>query len=566
MRVLTFDLGGISPAAQAQFRASANAMPFNPYQEPFSSQAYMSHLVKSILSEEMVKALEEMGRSAAHDILIIRNLPVDAPVPKVGDIAVRVSQKGLVSEGITLGIAGLMGCYLGQNPKEQSGKPFHNISPVKGHEHSTSSKSVDPFYLHIENPFQKEPPDFLMLIGLEGDPTAETTYFFINDIMIHIPEAVIAEMKKPQFEIRSGAGLDEVEKGIFPLIDEADGAMRIRLYESMERIRPLNESAASALSAIEEVFKSAAVQGGIKGVSLKKGEAIIFNNGWSMLPLTEYRGIMHGRRGVITNPMRWLGRSFFFRQQSRHVRAVSEGRYASIDRMLSHSRRYSLKEAADMLRAAVLESADAKTYRALHPEASDKQIALYGVHVKRSPSSWLKRILAEKETVFDGVARTLNESKSRYKIMIHKAAGKSREAAEVRGNALCQGAKALVVRAKTKKKVSQYYLTVLPADRKLDLKSLKQYLKVKDVSIVAPADAEAITGCEVGAIPPFKVDERLNLLVDPAIFDNDQIVFNAGRKDCSIFMKAADYRLCHHGAEVSISSEPVLRLAAACSR
>jgi Ala-tRNA(Pro) deacylase len=53
--------------------------------------------------------------------------------------------------------------------------------------------------------------------------------------------------------------------------------------------------------------------------------------------------------------------------------------------------------------------------------------------------------------------------------------------------------------------------------------------------------AEELTGCVIGAIPPFSFNEKLPLLADPRIEDNPEVVFNAGRLDRSIWMRSTDY-------------------------
>ncbi len=61
------------------------------------------------------------------------------------------------------------------------------------------------------------------------------------------------------------------------------------------------------------------------------------------------------------------------------------------------------------------------------------------------------------------------------------------------------------------------------------------------VGIATREKAEALTGCVIGAIPPFSFNEQLLVLADPLIAENEEVVFNAGRLDRSIFMRSADY-------------------------
>ncbi len=45
----------------------------------------------------------------------------------------------------------------------------------------------------------------------------------------------------------------------------------------------------------------------------------------------------------------------------------------------------------------------------------------------------------------------------------------------------------------------------------------------------------------MGAVPPFSFDPQLTLMVDINLLAEDQIVFNAGRLDRSVFLRSDDY-------------------------
>ena len=104
-------------------------------------------------------------------------------------------------------------------------------------------------------------------------------------------------MKKPNFEIRSGSGLDEIESTRAALIaeDVKTGKIRTRLYQNTKRIKPLTAESEKALQYIASAFPD---EEAIGGLSLQKGEMIIFNNGFG---IAELAGIMHGRKGHISN-------------------------------------------------------------------------------------------------------------------------------------------------------------------------------------------------------------------------------------------------------------------------
>jgi Ala-tRNA(Pro) deacylase len=86
-----------------------------------------------------------------------------------------------------------------------------------------------------------------------------------------------------------------------------------------------------------------------------------------------------------------------------------------------------------------------------------------------------------------------------------------------------------------------FALAVLPGDRRCDLAALAVAFDAKKARFAAPEDAERLTACVMGAVPPFTFNEMLPLVADPAIEANEEVVFNAARLDRSIFMPLADY-------------------------
>jgi len=51
-----------------------------------------------------------------------------------------------------------------------------------------------------------------------------------------------------------------------------------------------------------------------------------------------------------------------------------------------------------------------------------------------------------------------------------------------------------------------------------------------------------LTSCEIGAVPPFSFNENLNVIVDPALYENEEIIFNAGLLDRTVFILVQNYR------------------------
>lgn len=384
----------IPESKKKEFNTFANKFAKDPYNDQPFYLKIMEGKIEEIFPTDLQETLKLMGKTGDPSIIHIKGMPIDEVVPCAESVEERSLQKNDVSEKLIIGTVSLMGYKLQSNPKEQGGKPIHNIAPVKGFENTKSSKGRDPFYLHTENPFEQSPPDFLILLGLEADPEAKTTYFFVGDFIESFPAEIIESMKKNNFEIRSGAGFDEVEKGVFSLITtEESGRLRLRMYQNMERIKPLTQDAELALKYISERFEKVEHDHEIQGISLQRGEAIIFNNGWG---LERIKGVMHGRGGFIQNPNRWLQRGFLKEQQDQDIETIADGHYRAISYVINQ-KQFNLKEASSILRKAMLESKDTQEYLQDNPETSVKKAFLH-VSTKNISSDnepWLKRISRE---------------------------------------------------------------------------------------------------------------------------------------------------------------------------
>jgi Ala-tRNA(Pro) deacylase len=128
-----------------------------------------------------------------------------------------------------------------------------------------------------------------------------------------------------------------------------------------------------------------------------------------------------------------------------------------------------------------------------------------------------------------------------YRVVEHEPEGRTDFIARIRGNKPEQAIKSIVVQVRFGKKESRYYLANVPGHCRVDLAGIQSIFNGTDASIAPREKAEALTGCVIGAIPPFSFNDQLILLADPLIQENEEVVFNAGRLDRSIFMKSVDY-------------------------
>ncbi|HUW84307.1 MAG TPA: YbaK/EbsC family protein [Phycisphaerae bacterium] len=119
----------------------------------------------------------------------------------------------------------------------------------------------------------------------------------------------------------------------------------------------------------------------------------------------------------------------------------------------------------------------------------------------------------------------------------HRPVYTSADAAEVRGESLHSGAKALLVKTD-----SGFVLLVLPGDCKLDSKATKRLAGSKSLRFATREEVAELTGLEPGSIPPFGSLFGLPTFCDAGLAECEQINFNAGAHTESIRMRYQDYQ------------------------
>jgi Ala-tRNA(Pro) deacylase len=143
--------------------------------------------------------------------------------------------------------------------------------------------------------------------------------------------------------------------------------------------------------------------------------------------------------------------------------------------------------------------------------------------------------------IHERLIEVLNQEGATYRVVEHVPEGRTEVIAQIRGNRTEQAIKSMVVQVRYGKKDNRYYLANVPGDCRVDFDAIRTELGAQGAAFAPREKAEALAGCVIGSIPPFSFNEDLIVLADPAIQENEEVVFNAGRLDRSIFMRMEDY-------------------------
>ena len=145
------------------------------------------------------------------------------------------------------------------------------------------------------------------------------------------------------------------------------------------------------------------------------------------------------------------------------------------------------------------------------------------------------------EDTYTRLIAFLDQHKARYRLIDHAPEGRTEIVSPMRGNALSQAAKCIVLMVKIGKKVTKYILGVIPGDARVNLNAVKALMQGTYISFASSDIAEKLAGSVAGTILPFSFNPELELIVDPSLLENDEIFFNAARLDRSMALKTSDY-------------------------
>jgi Ala-tRNA(Pro) deacylase len=166
--------------------------------------------------------------------------------------------------------------------------------------------------------------------------------------------------------------------------------------------------------------------------------------------------------------------------------------------------------------------------------------------------------MTERGDAYARLVSLLDARGATYRLIDHPPEGRTEVVSPMRGNRLSQAAKCIVLMVKIGKKVTRHVLAVVPGDTRVDLEAVRTLLGGSYVSFASPEVAERLAGSVTGTILPFALDPGLELVVDPALLENDELYFNAARLDRSMALKTADY--------VALAAPRVERIARADAR
>ena len=143
--------------------------------------------------------------------------------------------------------------------------------------------------------------------------------------------------------------------------------------------------------------------------------------------------------------------------------------------------------------------------------------------------------------VFDRLVALLTQAKAAFRVIEHEAEGRSAAISTIRGNRPDQAAKAMVLDVRGGGGGRRSVLAILPGNRKLDFNAVAALFEARKCGFASPETAQALTGCVMGAVPPFALNPDLAIVVEEDLLPNETLFFNAGRLDRSMELATKDW-------------------------
>lgn len=166
-----------------------------------------------------------------------------------------------------------------------------------------------------------------------------------------------------------------------------------------------------------------------------------------------------------------------------------------------------------------------------------REASLFPSDPKRIAGNRIKaKIFFGAENIRNEIIRLIKHHEMTFQHLIHEATPTSEDSAQVRGTALEEGVKSLILRGKTSKK---NYQINIPSHLKLDMKAVAEAVGEK-CDFESPNVIKERFGLSIGGVPPFGFLLNIETLFDLQIAKSDRVAFNCGMPTESIIMQGKD--------------------------
>lgn len=257
-------------------------------------------IAKQFVPAKLLQEVVSIKQPSSRPYRLLNNLPKDSQLMGVPTDGKRpLWKKSWVSEGVLIGIAGALGLKPLSYLQEKEGALVHEVAPISGQERQLSNCGKVALGFHTDHAIlhRRYRPEYLMLIGLVNPGDVPTLIACIDDALERLEAHHEKVLRQHRFRVElpdsvsvwNGKKLLSEWK---PMLTTGNDGV-VEFSGNLHSVRPMDEEAASALSALVEILAQVAQE-----IVLKPGMLVLFDN----------HRCLHARRSV--NRERWLQRLF----------------------------------------------------------------------------------------------------------------------------------------------------------------------------------------------------------------------------------------------------------------
>ena len=88
----------------------------------------------------------------------------------------------------------------------------------------------------------------------------------------------------------------------------------------------------------------------------------------------------------------------------------------------------------------------------------------------------------------------------------------------------------------------EYLMVLVAGPAQISWKALRSYLGQSRLTMASEAEVLEVTGYPIGAVSPFGTVRSLRVLVDPSVFDEEEISLGSGVRGTTVILKSDDLK------------------------
>lgn len=269
-----------------------------PLYQPTEYDTFMSGC-RLAVDKLPTRVLRWSERVKSLSVGLIRNLPIDDPLPKTPTTRHALDDLSMLADGVIGTVAALFGSVYTFEGKTTD-RHIHNVYPIVGDEYTQLGSSKVELEWHVEDGFHPARPNWVALLCLRGDEEAETRIARARDL--RLPPSILRILRQPRFKLRIDDSFSSETHSTHVTTrvlagSETDPEIVFDPAYTVCEDKDETEAVAAVVAAAEQAHQS---------FTLVEGDLLIFDN----------RRVIHGRSSYqprMDGTDRWLKRALILK-------------------------------------------------------------------------------------------------------------------------------------------------------------------------------------------------------------------------------------------------------------